>query len=74
MRRNSYRCTPTSKFSADSTPTDLVAKVAPHLEPTNYDRWSELYWKAQPEGDLTVPKAQIEKIKAHEWVVEGNNG
>ncbi|MBE0525152.1 MAG: hypothetical protein IBX40_12615, partial [Methanosarcinales archaeon] len=38
--------------------SQIAAKVAPHLEPINYDRWSDLHWKAQLEGDLTAPEAQ----------------
>jgi len=34
---------------------DIVSK---HLEPIEYDRWAELHWKAELEGDLTAPEAQ----------------
>jgi len=39
-----------SKFAADGIPTDLAAKVAPHLEPIDYDCWAELEFK----DELTV--------------------
>ncbi|MHA1887140.1 MAG: hypothetical protein ACTSX0_03885 [Promethearchaeota archaeon] len=58
MTRNSYRCTPTKKFAADGIPADLAAKIAPHLQPIEYDRWSELHWKAKLEDNLTAPETQ----------------
>jgi len=40
----------TSKFAADGIPADLAAKIAPHLQPIEYDRWAELEFK----DELTV--------------------
>ncbi|MBC2693887.1 MAG: hypothetical protein HF982_01105, partial [Desulfobacteraceae bacterium] len=34
---------------------DIVSK---HLTPIEYDRWAELYWKAQLEANITAPEAQ----------------
>ena len=31
----------------------LLEEVSKHLNPINYDRWAELYWKKQIEGNLT---------------------
>lgn len=31
----------------------LLETVSKHLKPINYDRWAELYWKKQIEGNLT---------------------
>lgn len=45
MIGNLYHCTAT-------------LEPAPHLEPTNYDRWSDLHWIAQLEANLTGPEAQ----------------
>jgi len=30
----------------------LLEAVSKHLKPINYDRWAELYWKKQIEGNL----------------------
>ena len=30
----------------------LLEAVSKHLKPINYDRWAELYWKRELEGDL----------------------
>jgi len=39
----------------------LLESVSKHLKPINYDRWAELYWKKQLEGDLT--KEEEEELK-----------
>ena len=39
-----------SKFVADSIPTDLADKLAPHLEPINYNPWAELEFKHKLTG------------------------
>ena len=57
MTRN-YHCTLTSKFTADGIPTDLAEKISLYFEPVEYDRWSDLHWKAQLEGDLSADEAQ----------------
>ena len=31
----------------------LADAVSKHLKPVDYDRWSELYWKKEIEGNLT---------------------
>ncbi|MCL0051956.1 N-6 DNA methylase [Peptococcaceae bacterium] len=31
----------------------LLEAISKHLKPINYDRWAELYWKKQLEGELT---------------------
>ena len=31
----------------------LLEEVSKHLNPINYDRWAELYWKKQLEGELS---------------------
>jgi hypothetical protein len=40
----------------------LLELVSKHLKPINYERWSELYWKKQLEGNLT-PKEEKELEK-----------
>jgi len=54
MARKTLHSAANPKFAADGIPTDLADKLAPHLEPIEYDRWSELHWKVQLEGDLTA--------------------
>jgi len=34
--------------------TIAILNTAPHLVPIDYDRWSDLYWKAQLEEKLTA--------------------
>ena len=52
----------------------LLEAVSKHLKPINYDRWSELYWKKQIEGNLTereekeFEKLEKENIKTVEGV------
>ncbi|MBE0525040.1 MAG: hypothetical protein IBX40_12040, partial [Methanosarcinales archaeon] len=54
MTGKPFHSTANLKFAFYSISTDLGAKPAPkHLEPIDYDRWSELHWKAQLEDNLT---------------------
>jgi len=52
----------------------LLEAVSKHLKPINYDRWAELYWKKQIEGNLTeeeqkeLEKLEKENIKTIEEV------
>jgi len=52
----------------------LLEVVSKHLKPINYDRWAELYWKKQIEGNLTeeeqkeLEKLEKENIKTIEEV------
>lgn len=42
----------------------LLKEVSKHLNPINYDRWADLYWKKQLEGDLTPEEEkEIEKLE-----------
>ena len=42
----------------------LLEAVSKHLKPINYDRWAELYWKAQLEGNLTEEEQkELEKLE-----------
>ncbi|MDW7776748.1 MAG: TaqI-like C-terminal specificity domain-containing protein [Methanosarcinales archaeon] len=50
-----------SKFTADGIPTDLAAKLTPHLEPINYDRWAELEFKDQLTDEEMKEKQALEK-------------
>ncbi|AEH07586.1 Eco57I restriction-modification methylase domain-containing protein [Methanothermococcus okinawensis] len=36
----------------------LLEAVSKHLEPINYDKWAELYWKKQLENNLTSEEEQ----------------
>ena len=52
----------------------LAETVSKHLKPVDYDRWAELYWKKQIEGNLTeeeqkeLEKLEKENIKTIEEV------
>jgi len=42
----------------------LLEAVSKHLKPINYDRWSELYWKGQLEGNLTEEEQkELEEVE-----------
>jgi len=42
----------------------LLEEVSKHLKPINYDRWAELYWKKQVEGNLTEgEQKELEKVE-----------
>ncbi|RLI49162.1 MAG: hypothetical protein DRP09_20880, partial [Candidatus Thorarchaeota archaeon] len=42
----------------------LLEEVSKHLKPINYDRWAELYWKKQLEGNLTEEEEEeLEKLE-----------
>jgi len=42
----------------------LLEAVSKHLKPINYDRWAELYWKKQIEGNLTEEEEEeLEKLE-----------
>ena len=42
----------------------LLEVVSKHLKPINYDRWAELYWKKQIEGNLTEgEQKELEKLE-----------
>jgi len=42
----------------------LLEAVSKHLKPINYDRWAELYWKKQIEGNLTEQEQkELEKLE-----------
>jgi hypothetical protein len=45
-----YKLYFSSKFAADSIPTDFAAKPAPHLEPINYNPWAQLKFKHELTG------------------------
>ena len=40
----------------------LLEAVSKHLKPINYDRWAELYWKKQLEGNLK-PEEELEDLE-----------
>ena len=61
ITRNSYHCTPTSKFTADGIPADLTVKLAPCLEPINYDRWAELEFNDELTGVKMEEKQALEE-------------
>ena len=43
---------------------NLLEEVSKHLNPINYDRWAELYWKKQMEGNLTEEEQkELEKVE-----------
>ena len=50
----------------------LLEAVSKHLKPINYDRWTELYWKKQLEGSLTLEEEkELEKlVKENMKVIE----
>ena len=58
----------------------LLEAVAKHLKPINYDRWAELYWKKQIEGELgeeeeeELEKLEEENLKTVEEVYESLKG
>ena len=42
----------------------LLEAVSEHLKAVNYERWIELYWKKQLEGDSTPEeKKELEALK-----------
>jgi len=42
----------------------LISTVLKHLKPINYDRWAELYWKKQINGNLTEEEQkELEKLE-----------
>ena len=42
----------------------LLEAVSKHLKPISYDRWAELYWKKQVEGNLTEEEQkELEKVE-----------
>jgi len=42
----------------------LLEAVSKHLKPINFDRWAELYWKKQIEGNLTEQnQKEFEKLE-----------
>ena len=42
----------------------LLEEVSKHLKPIDYDRWAELYWKKQIEGNLTEEEQkELEKLE-----------
>ena len=42
----------------------LAEAVSKHLKPVDYDRWAELYWKKQIEGNLTEQEQkELEKLE-----------
>jgi len=51
----------------------LLELVSKHLKPINYDRWAELYWKKQLEGELTAKEEkELEKQeKENLKIIEG---
>jgi len=61
MSRNSYCCTSTQKFASDGIPTNLAEKLAPHLEPINYDRWAELELREELTDEEMKEKQALEK-------------
>lgn len=61
MTGNPFHSSATHKFTADGIPTDLAEKIAPHLEPINYDRWAELEFKDQLTDEEMKEKQVLEK-------------
>ena len=42
----------------------FLEEVSKHLKPINYDRWAELYWKKQIEGNLTEKEQkELERLE-----------
>jgi len=42
----------------------LLQAVSKHLKPISYDRWAEIYWKKQIEGNLTKEeKKELENLE-----------
>ena len=42
----------------------LLSSVSKYLKPISYDRWAELYWKKQIEGNLTEEEQkELEKLE-----------
>jgi len=58
-----------SKFTADGISTHLAEKIAPHLEPINYDRWAELEYKDELTETEMKEKDALEKKNMS--VIEG---
>ena len=48
----------------------LLEEVSEHLKPINYDRWAELYWKGQLEGNLTEEEQkELEELEKEDMDV-----
>jgi len=48
----------------------LLEEVSKHLKPINYDRWAELYWKGQLEGNLTEEEQkELEELEKEDMDV-----
>jgi len=54
----------------------LLSSIEPRLQPINYDRWAELYWKKQLEGDLSpeeekeIEALERKNMSTIEWVYQ----